>query len=145
MKLRPARPTEAAALARILTDWARDTPWMPKLHTPNEDAGFLYRLIRDKEVTVVASAWRVQGFMARDGAVIHALYLRRRARRRGWGRALLDLAKSRSDRLELWCFQANAPARGFYAAQGFTEAERTDGRGNDEALPDVRLEWERTR
>lgn len=145
MKLRRARVTEAAALARILTEWATETPWMPKLHSPGEDAGFLYRLIRDHEVTALSSWWRVQGFMAQEGEEIHALYLRPGARGRGWGGAFLDLAKTRSDRLELWTFQANTRARAFYGANGFAEVELTDGAGNDEKLPDVRLVWERAR
>ena len=71
----------------------------------------------------------------------HAAATCSRARGRGVGKALLDTAKARSDRLELWCFQANAGARRFYAREGLAEVERTDGAGNDEKLPDVRLVW----
>ena len=88
--------------------------------------------------------WRgPQGFLARDGEMIHALYLRPKARRRGFGKALLDQAKAETPRLTLWAFQANAQARRFYAREGFAEVEETDGAGNDEKLPDVRLTWER--
>ena len=34
-------------------------------------------------------------------------------------------------------------ADGFYVREGFTEVELTDGAGNDEGLPDVRLVWHR--
>ena len=43
--------------------------------------------------------------------------------------------------LTLWTFQANDGARRFYAREGFREVEFTDGAGNAEKLPDVRLEW----
>ncbi len=110
---------------------------------PRDARDYLARLIRDGEVLTVRD-WRgAQGFLAREGEMIHALYLRPRARGRGFGKALLDHAKAGSPRLMLWSFQANAAARRFYAREGFSEVEETDGAGNDEKLPDVRLTWER--
>jgi hypothetical protein len=41
----------------------------------------------------------------------------------------------------LWTFQVNGPARRFYERHGFVEVAQTDGSGNEEAEPDVRLEW----
>jgi len=32
-------------------------------------------------------------------------------------------------------------ARRFYGREGFVEVEHTDGAGNEEGEPDVRLEW----
>jgi hypothetical protein len=43
--------------------------------------------------------------------------------------------------LELWVFQRNDAAREFYARHGFIELRRTDGSGNEEREPDVRLAW----
>ena len=40
----------------------------------------------------------------------------------------------------LWTFVANAPARRFYAREGFVEVRRTGGE-NEEGLPDVLLKW----
>ena len=109
-------------------------------HSPREDRRFLSRLIAEQEVTTLRD-WRgAQGFLARDGEVVHALYLAPRAR--GRGKRLLDRAKAQSRRLELWTFQDNAGARAFYAREGFAEVEMTDGNGNDAKLPDVRLVWE---
>ena len=141
MKLRPARPGDAHTLARILSDWIDETAWMPKIHTPDEDEKFLLRLIERAEVLTVRG-WRGPvGFMARDGSVIHALYLAPAARSHGWGKRLLDHAKAQSRSLTLWSFQSNARARRFYAREGFAEVEQTDGSGNDEKVPDVRLIW----
>lgn len=141
MRIAPARPRDAARLARILGGWATETPWMPKLHTRAEDVGHLANLIGRFEV-LTARDWRgPQGFLVRDGEAVHALYLAPRARRQGVGKRLMDNAKARTGRIELWCFQANEPALRFYAREGFREVERTDGAGNDEKLPDVRLVW----
>ena len=60
----------------------------------------------------------------------------------GLGSALLDLVKARRpDGFCLWVFEMNAPARGFYARRGLVELERTDGSGNEERAPDLRLAW----
>jgi GNAT superfamily N-acetyltransferase len=116
---------------------------MPKLHARPDTEVFLERLIAQTEVTAIRN-WRgVQGFLARDGAMIHALYLRPRVRGQGWGARLLDQVKARSDILTLWAFQANDGARAFYRREGFVEVETTDGAGNDEQLPDVRMVWRR--
>ena len=141
MKLSPAKPGDARALARIMADWIDETDWMPKIHTPDDDERFLQRLIRENEV-VTLRGWRGPwGFMARDGENVHALYLAPGARSLGWGKRLLDHAKAQSPRLTLWSFQANSGARRFYGREGFVEVEQTDGSGNDEKVPDVRLIW----
>ena len=85
----------------------------------------------------------VQGFLARDGEDILALYVRPSQTGRGIGRALMQAAKARCPRLRLWTFQANIAAQRFYLREGFAEAARTDGAGNDEGLPDIHYIWER--
>ena len=145
--LRPARAGDAPALAAILSGWIDATPWMPRIHTYDEDRGFARHLIAEMEVTVCCRRplgllrGRPLGFLARRDHFIHALYLAPEARRRGLGRRLLRAAKAESGDLTLWCFQSNGPARAFYASEGFREVEFGDGSGNDEGLPDVRLEW----
>lgn len=143
MKLVAATVQDAASLAVILSDWIDETPWMPNIHTPGEDQRFLRRLITDCEVTTVRDGGGPLGFMARDGAMIQALYLMPGLRGMGLGTRLLNIAKSRADQLELWSFQANTGARAFYAREGFQEVEMTDGADNDEHVPDVRLIWAR--
>ncbi len=142
-RLTPARPRDVAALAGLLASWKRETPWAPDPHDPAGDRATLRRLIRRGDVTALRGLYRALGFMARDGEEIHALYLHPRLRGRGYGRRLLDHAKARSDRLALWAFQANFDARRFYAREGFCEVGLSDGAGNDEGLPDVRLIWTR--
>ncbi|MCF6234500.1 MAG: GNAT family N-acetyltransferase [Rhodobacteraceae bacterium] len=143
MKLAAAKPQDAGALAVILSDWIDETPWMPNIHTPEEDRRCLTHLISTCDLIAVRGGGDLLGFMARDGAMIHALYLVPSARGTGLGKRLLDTAKSRSDQLQLWSFQANVGARAFYAREGFQEVEMTDGANNDEKVPDVRLVWAR--
>jgi len=141
VRLDPAKPADVAPLARILADWIDETAWMPDIHTPHEDRRFLAHLIDTCDVITLRDRRGLQGFLARDGAMIHGLYLTPGARGKGLGKRLLEIAKSRSDHLELWSFQANAGARAFYGREGFDEVELTDGAGNDEKVPDVRLIW----
>ncbi len=82
------------------------------------------------------------GFLALDGKDVRALYLAPDARGRGVGRALLGRAKAGRDRLSLWAFEANPRAVAFYRREGFRVVERTDGSGNEEGLPDLRMVWE---
>lgn len=141
MRLARARAWDAPRLARIMGGWIDETPWMPRIHSPAEDRAHCASMIRRWQVTVGRRLVRAEGFLARDGEWVQALYLAPGARGRGLGAALIAAAQAESDRLQLWCFQANAQARAFYARRGFAEVEWTDGAGNDEKLPDVRLVW----
>lgn len=140
--IRPAVPEDALALGTILSDWIDEMPWMPRLHSRDEDRGFCLHLVETMTVWAVQPDRQVLGFLARDGAEVPALYLAPEARGRGLGKALLDEAKAASDGcLRLWTFQANTDAIRFYRREGFAEVARTDGAGNDEKLSDLRLEW----
>jgi GNAT superfamily N-acetyltransferase len=65
------------------------------------------------------------------------------AQRRGLGTELLQVARSSFDRLHLWTFQRNLPARQFYEARGFALVRETDGAGNEEKEPDALYLWTR--
>ena len=87
-------------------------------------------------------AAEVVGFMRLDGFELDQLYIRPGWWGRGIGSRLIEHAKAQSpDGLTLWTFQVNERARGFYAHHGFIELLRTDGSGNEERQPDVRLGW----
>lgn len=138
-RLRVARPADAAACAVILAAWIDETPWMPRLHTREEDISFMLTKIRNHRVTV-AEAAAIQGFLTLEKDYVSALYVSPDARRNGIGKHLLDDAKSRSERLSLWTFQANMPARRFYLREGFDEARKTED-DNEEKMPDVEYVW----
>lgn len=139
-RIATARAEQAPVLAGILTGWTDETRWMPRLHSAKEAVGFLSHLIDTRMVLVAETTQGVQGFIAGANGMVDALYVARGARGRGIGRALLARFK-RLGPVTLWTFQANHAAQAFYAREGFVVAETTDGAGNDEKLPDVRLVW----
>lgn len=141
-RIRDASPEDAAALGRILSDWIDATPWMPRLHTRDEDYRFVAGPISRASVLTLDIGGRPEGFLARDGERIPAFYLAPERRGQGHGARLLDRAKRTSDRLRLWAFQSNKDAIRFYEREGFAESRRTDGE-NDEGMPDVELVWQR--
>lgn len=145
LTLAAARPDDARAIGVILSDWIDETDWMPRIHKREDEQGFAAELVRRGWVTVARCGGAVQGFLARDGAEVAALYVAAHARGQGVGTRLIDRAKRRSRRLELWTFQFNHPARAFYERHGFIEIARTGGARNDEKLPDIKYLWERPR
>jgi GNAT superfamily N-acetyltransferase len=141
--LRPARTTDAGRVGEILSGFVDDTPWLPRLHSRAEDLSFAGEMIDRGWVTVAEGPDGVTGFVARDGAEIHALYVDAAVRGTGCGTALLRRMKAQVAALTLWTAEANARARAFYRAHAFAEVERTSGAQNDAGLPDIRLEWQR--
>ena len=63
-----ARAEDAPACARILSDWRRETAWMPLRQDPVRDRDFLADLIARGWVSVVRDGARLAGFMARARA-----------------------------------------------------------------------------
>lgn len=128
-------------LAVILWGFTRATPWLPQVRTRLEDLRALSSVIRWGWVRVIHERGKVAGFLVRDGDILHALYVHPARRGRGLGRALLAEAKAEAGLLRLWVVEANAAARAFYEDQGFVEAARSHGLGNDEGLPDILMVW----
>lgn len=140
LTIRDGQPLDAGAAGDILGQSVRDHRWMPGLYSEAENIAHVGRLI-DLGWVRVAVDGVVRGFLAREEGYIHALYVARGSRGAGIGRSLIRDAMAKSDLLELHTFEANVGARRFYRQLGFVEAERSDGRDNDEGLPDVRLVW----
>ena len=59
----------------------------------------------------------------------------------GIGTALVTIAQREQDELRLYTFQSNVPARRLYEKHGFVVEELTDGRRNEEKMPDVTYFW----
>ena len=145
MILRAARSTDAGSVGAILSEFTDTTRWMPGLHSRAEDIAYAGAMIDRGWVTVAEDDAGIAGFSALDGAEVVSLYVASRARGHGVGTQLLGALKAQSDTLTLWTFQANTGAQRFYARHGFVEVERTDGRRNEEHLPDIRYDWKRER
>jgi GNAT superfamily N-acetyltransferase len=143
--LRPGEPQDLDRLAALCTRVRVDAvPFMPpSVHTAAEDRAWIAdQLAGEREVWLAESSAGVLGYMILEPGWLHSLYVGREHWGRGVGSALLDLAKSlRPAGLELWVFVSNRPARAFYERRGFVEVARTDGAGNEERQPDIRMRW----
>ncbi|WP_234683866.1 GNAT family N-acetyltransferase [Bradyrhizobium monzae] len=143
--LRPLALTDMGAAAQVhRAAFDHAMPWLAGLHTPDDDRWF-YR----ERIFPTCRVWgrfdgdELCGIIAVRDDWIEQLYVLPAAQGRGIGTDLLDIAKGASKRLELWTFQRNAPARRFYEARGFRQAEETDGARNEEKEPDARYVWTR--
>ena len=142
--IRPASPADIDDVARVFSVSFRTAmPFLPVLHTPDEDRVFFRTRVFPFCEIWVANENGVAGFIAcRNGWVEH-LYIHPVHQRRGFGRALLERAKKRFPELQLWAFQKNHNAIAFYEANGFRLVRQTDGAQNEEREPDALYIWSR--
>ena len=144
--LRAAGPDDAAAVAGLYTAArAAAVPQMPPaVHTGEEDRAWLAGQLAGDDVEV----WVAE----RDGAIVayamvtrtwlNHLFVHPDQLGTGIGTVLLDLVKSlRPAGFALWVFESNEGARRFYRRHRLVELERTDGSGNEEKAPDIRMAW----
>jgi len=148
---RPATPRlatmgDAPALAVILRTCFRvSLPFLPELHTPEEDLAYMTgRLASGDPVWVVDAEGAPAGFITLREDWIDHLYVHPDHQGQGIGPVLLAKALEDGRSWQLWAFQENARARRFYEARGFEAVEFTDGSGNEERAPDVRYVWRPT-
>lgn len=141
MSIARARLWHVPHLARILWAFTRATPWLPQVRGPLNDLRALAWVTRRGWVRIVRDRSGIAAFIVRDGSRVHALYVAPARRGQGHGGALLAEAKADTGALDLWVLEQNARARAFYVAQGFREAARGQGAGNDEGLPDILMIW----
>lgn len=121
-QLRAAGPTDAGQTGEILWQFRGRAVAAAELFSAAEAIAECGHMIDRDWVTVAQDdEGRILGFIARDGERIHALYVARRAAGQGVGKALLDHAKTRTDRLTLSTGAANRAARKFYRREAFVE------------------------
>lgn len=129
---------EVAALVRSSREQAM--PWLPDLHTPEEDRAFFAGELADSRGWGVRRDGALVGVaLVRDG-LLTQLYVAPGWQGLGAGSALLAAARAAAaEPLRLWVFARNARARAFYAGAGFEVERATDGSGNEEGEPDLLL------
>ena len=146
LSLRPGTPDDAGVLADLFLA-AREAayPAMPHpVHPPEEVHAWFTELMAtgERETWVAERDGQVVGYLLLDPAWLDSLYVRPEVTGQGVGSVLLDLAKGlRPDGFALWVFESNTRARRFYARHGLLETERTDGSGNEERAPDIKMVW----
>lgn len=152
----PGAPTEISVRRAVAADGpqvaalysaarAHAVPQMPPaLHTPEEDVAFYSRRITDDEVTtwIAEAGDEILGFALCTPTFLDGLYIRPDLTGQGIGSLLLDVVEAtHPGGYELWVFESNVGARRLYLRRGLIEVERTDGSGNEEKAPDVRMAW----
>src|SRR6478735_11364126 len=146
LTIRPAGPDDAVEVADLYTA-ARvaAVPQMPPaVHTNAEDRDWVAgQLARDDvEVWVAELDGRIAAYALVTPTWLNHLFVHPDHLGAGIGTVLLALVKSlRPDGFALWVFESNEGARRFYRRHGLTELERTDGSGNEERSPDIRMAW----
>ena len=144
LSLRMAESGDAPEIARLLRrTLATALPYLPVLHTPEEDVAFISGHVLPTCAVWIAETEQIAGFIAFRFGWIDNLYVDVPYHSRGIGSALLATAFDAHDRLQLWVFQRNAAALRFYQRKGFQLVETTDGSRNEEKEPDARLLWQR--
>jgi chorismate mutase/ribosomal protein S18 acetylase RimI-like enzyme len=142
LTLRAATAADATAVAGVHVASRRSAAMPPSVHPDHESHAWLARRLAEDEVWVAEEDGRVVGYVRLTETWLDDLYVLPSHAGQGVGSALLDLAKAqRPGGFCLWVFEMNAPARGFYARHGLVELERTDGAGNEEKAPDIRMAW----
>lgn len=140
--LRPATPADAEALAAVHLASRKAAPMPASVH-PDEDAlPWVTGWLAENEVWVAEVQGAPVGYASLTATWLDGLYVAPEHAGRGIGTLLLDVVKTlRPDGFGLWVFEANDPARRFYRSRGLLELETTDGSGNEEGAPDVRMAW----
>jgi putative acetyltransferase len=143
--IRLAAPADLTQIAAIFSRSIRMIPFLPKLHTDEEDLAFWRDVVMAEQTVHVAESDGVfGGVLADHEGFVTMLYVDPDRVRQGAGSALMTHAQARLNAIQLWCFQQNKPARALYERHGFIAAAFTDGSGNEEKTPDVRYVWRRT-
>lgn len=143
--LRRATAADARAAADVwLRSFAAALPAVVRPRTDEEVRDWFRHVVVPRcETWVAETAGEVVGVMVLEESELAQLYLAPDRRGRGIGDRFVTLAKERRPAgLSLWTFQANTPARRFYARHGFTADRWTDGSRNEEREPDVRYVWQ---
>ena len=146
VSVRLATVDDAEALADLYSDARRAAvPQMPPaMHTDEEHRGYYARQFAQADVTVwvAESDAGPLGHAICTPTFLEGLYVRSDLKGQGIGSLLLDVVEAtHPEGFELWVFESNTGARRLYERRGLVEVEHTDGSGNEEKSPDLRMAW----
>ncbi len=140
--IRRATTKDAEQTADVFLAARATMTYLPKLHTDAETREFIAGLVADKEVWVAEREGRIVGFAAIDGGFLEHLYVHpSRFNSRTGDKLFHQATKEHPQGFQFWVFQQNAGARRFYERHGAALVKLTDGRDNEEKLPDALYVW----
>jgi GNAT superfamily N-acetyltransferase len=144
LSIRLATAEDAPAVADLYTAArVHAVPQMPPaLHTNAEDRAYVARRMSEDDVTVWVAEQdgEILGFAHCTPTFLDGLYILPERKGQGIGSLLLDVVDAtHPDGYELWVFESNKGARRLYERRGLVVVERTDGAGNEESAPDLRM------
>lgn len=146
MIIRLLREQDVEAVVALWHASRRKAHWEIPVHrafTIDDDRAFFQDKMRPRnDIWVAERDGVLAGFMAVEDGWVNQLYVAVEAQGSGVGTALLEHAQSLMDDIRLHTFQANAPARAFYARHGFEEVALGIS-DPPESVPDVLLRWRR--
>lgn len=142
LTLRPAAAADVGAVVQVQIASRGAAAMPPGIHPEHEVRAWLTERQRTDEMWVAEEDGQIAAYARLTSDWLDDLYVAPDRAGQGIGTALLDLAKAqRPAGFCLWVFEMNTPARGFYVRHGLVELERTDGAGNEEKQPDIRMAW----
>lgn len=145
LALRPATAADLPSLARIqlAARRAAGDAFPPGAHGDDDVLAWVSGWdLTSYDVWLATRDGHVAGYSRATSTWLDDLYVHPDHQGSGVGSALFDTAAAhRPDGFCLWVFESNAPARAFYRRLGCLELERTDGAGNEEHAPDIRVAW----
>jgi GNAT superfamily N-acetyltransferase/chorismate mutase len=141
--LRPAAGgSDDDAVAGVYLAARHSAPMPEPVHSEAEIRSWISGRLQSDPVWVAVHGPHVVGYARFPGAWLDDLYVHPGHQGRGVGTALLEVVKAhRPDGFCLWVFESNTPARAFYERHGLVALERTDGSGNEEKSPDLKMAW----
>jgi GNAT superfamily N-acetyltransferase/chorismate mutase len=145
LALRPATAGDLPALAEVHLSSRRSAgdAFPPGVHADDEVRAWVSGWdLTQYDVWLATLGGQVVGYARWTPTWLDDLYVHPDHQGRGVGAALFDtVAAQRPEGFCLWVFESNEPARAFYRRRGCLELERTDGSGNEERAPDIRVAW----
>jgi len=127
--IRQATPTDFPELADIYHDASLIAhPFIDPAFVAKDKQRVQDEHLPLNESFVYEQHGEILGFISLSQDHINGLFVQVGHQHQGIGRALINHAKDRHNRLELCCFVDNYPAQRFYHAQGF---DITDEKNND--------------
>ncbi len=118
--------------------------YLPRnLHTAEKTYIWKRDIVLPREMVWVAELRsEAVGYASASDGLLNNLYVLPDCQGRGIGSALLSEVKIHAPEvLKLWTFEPNEGAIRFYERHGFVTIERSDGRANDENVPDRLMVW----